>query len=739
MLATGQYVGNGRYELLRMLDKGGMSSVWLAKDSRLHERVALKFLPPEISRDPAALREMQRETTKSRQLSHPNIIRIYDLHESPDEAPFISMEFIEGENLHYLIQSQPQGIFTWEQIKPWVKQLCDALTYAHGEGVIHRDLKPANMMLDAKGRLKLADFGIAMSVNESEKKSDVVLVSGTPAYMSPQQHSGQPAHITDDIYSLGATLYELLTGRPPFHTGDIKTQALQTSLKPLSASLWEQGLTNEIPPDVSALIMACLAKDPSQRPANAEQVSQWIGLKTEFAIAEESSGITSSYLGETTPPPSRRKRGCLIAAGISFALLLAVVAILARAKPQIAESQPSTYPVIKDFGATSNSMAVPIQTAKKNPAKMPGTLDESFNPSVGPNGTVLSMVRQPDGKILLAGSFTKVGTTDRNRIARFNTDGSLDETFGNNTGVFDREIFTIALQADGKVLAGGQFIRWNDQKQEHIARLNRDGSLDKTFLTQVPVRLIASIVPLPNGKILIGGRFTRLEPNGVKRNRIARLNPDGTVDDSFKSGDGAEHAVNRIAIQNDGRIVIGGIFPSFDKRPYAHLARLMADGALDTTFKVGSGLNEDVLALEIQPDGKILVGGSFTVYNGVRYNRIIRLLPDGTPDPAFKAGGDAGANGAVTSIRFEGASRILVAGHFTEYNGTPCSYVVRLKLDGSIDPDFATGPGANATIRTVFHVPQEGLFATGDFTSFDGVPRPRLLKLYSGILTSSKD
>ncbi|MGV3756869.1 MAG: serine/threonine-protein kinase [Verrucomicrobiota bacterium] len=305
-LAPGQLVGHGRYELKRMLDKGGMSSVWLAEDSRLHEKVALKFLPAEIVNDPAAFREMQRETTKSRKFSHPNIIRIYDLHESPDEAPFISMEFIDGENLHNLSGQQPHGFFTWEQLKPWVRQLCDALTYAHGEGVIHRDLKPANMMVEVNGRLKLADFGIAMSVDASKARGNANPINGTLGYISPQQLSGHPAHVTDDIHALGATLYELLTGRRPFHEGDLYEQVMTKKPKPLNETLWEQGLTNDIPSEVSALIIACLAKDPAMRPASAKLVAQWLELKEDTlpAIDITPRGADKVQPTQTVAPPT---------------------------------------------------------------------------------------------------------------------------------------------------------------------------------------------------------------------------------------------------------------------------------------------------------------------------------------------------------------------------------------------------------------------------------------------------
>jgi serine/threonine protein kinase len=154
-------VGAGRFWLIKILGRGGMGVVWLAEDLRLNEQVALKFLPPEIAGDAAALDELRRETRRSRQLTHQHIVRIHDLFEAEGEAPLISMEYVDGRNLSELRVRAEGGVLTWEFLEPLVRQLCDALNYAHGEGVIHRDLKPGNVMLDSRGRVKLADFGIA--------------------------------------------------------------------------------------------------------------------------------------------------------------------------------------------------------------------------------------------------------------------------------------------------------------------------------------------------------------------------------------------------------------------------------------------------------------------------------------------------------------------------------------------------------------------------------------------------
>lgn len=140
-----------RYRLGRILGRGGMGVVWLANDEQLNEPVALKFVPPEIRQDKDALKDLRRETQKSRKLSHPNIIRIHDLNQSEDSEPFISMEFVAGETMSSLRGKQPNGLFTWAALRPLAAQLCAALDYAHSQGIVHRDLKPANLMVTESG------------------------------------------------------------------------------------------------------------------------------------------------------------------------------------------------------------------------------------------------------------------------------------------------------------------------------------------------------------------------------------------------------------------------------------------------------------------------------------------------------------------------------------------------------------------------------------------------------------
>ena len=271
--SAGQKVFN-RYTLAKILGRGGMGVVWLARDEELERDVALKFLLEVVAADKQAIHDLKRETRRSLDLTHPHIIRIYDFLQDATTSA-ISMEFVAGDTLAALKLEQASGHFEEAQLQKWNDQLGGALVYAHTvPQIVHRDLKPANMMVDARGDLKVADFGIAASVSDSVSRVSVQAgTSGTPVYMSPQQMMGERPAVTDDVYALGATLYELLTGRPPFYSGNIIAQ-VQGKLPPTMATRraeLEKG-GEAIPLAWEQTVAACLAKEPQDRPASVAEV-----------------------------------------------------------------------------------------------------------------------------------------------------------------------------------------------------------------------------------------------------------------------------------------------------------------------------------------------------------------------------------------------------------------------------------------------------------------------------------
>jgi|GEM_PF-1534433 len=277
-----------RYSLKKILGRGGMGVVWLAQDEELEREVALKFLPEVVAMDKQAVKDLKRETRRSLELTHPHIIRIYDFVQDTSAAA-ISMEFVSGATLAALKVDQANGHFEVSEIMAWVGQLCEALEYAHTRAeVVHRDLKPANLMVDARGELKVADFGIAASVSDSVSRVSVQAgSSGTPVYMSPQQMMGEPPAVTDDVYAIGSTLFELLTGRPPFYSGNVMMQVMNKVPPTMTARRQELGTNGEdIPEKWEAVIAACLAKEPTDRPRDVAAVLARLLGKTDHGSGE---------------------------------------------------------------------------------------------------------------------------------------------------------------------------------------------------------------------------------------------------------------------------------------------------------------------------------------------------------------------------------------------------------------------------------------------------------------------
>jgi serine/threonine-protein kinase len=282
--ANGQKVF-GRFTLVKILGRGGMGIVWLARDDELERNVALKFLPDLMIQDRAVFDQLKREAKRCLELTHPHIVRIHDfIHD--ERSGCISMEYIDGEMLSNLRAEKEQKVFQPDEIATWTSQLCDALNYAHNEAkIVHRDLKPANLMVSQRGDLKVSDFGISRSLSDSMSRLTMEQGrSGTLAYMSPQQLDGKRGTHLDDIYSLGATIYELLTSKPPFYSGNIDRQIHERVAPSMSERRKELDIESPLIPKVWEDVMAaCLAKDPSQRPQSAAEIARRLQLAGEQA------------------------------------------------------------------------------------------------------------------------------------------------------------------------------------------------------------------------------------------------------------------------------------------------------------------------------------------------------------------------------------------------------------------------------------------------------------------------
>lgn len=350
-----------------------------------------------------------------------------------------------------------------------------------------------------------------------------------------------------------------------------------------------------------------------------------------------------------------------------------------------------------------------------------------FDPGTGANGTIRALARQPDGKIIIAGDFSTYNGVARACIARLNTDGSLDAAFAPAGAGANNSIRTVAVQADGKILIGGDFTTFAGVSRGRVARLDSLGAIDPAFnATSGSSGRIHSLAPAAGGKVVIAGEFTSYD--GVSVSRIIRLNPDSTRDTAFNPGTGADSNVFALAAQSDGKLVLGGSFSQVAQTTRSGVARLAATGAIDATFGATEGFDEDTDTVLRQPDGKLVVGGTFTSVNGTALGRLARVNADGTVDRTFNPGG-AGADGTVSAILRQTDGKLVIAGSFTNYNGVARRRIARLLANGALDTSFDPGTGPNGNINTLLLQPDGRVVLGGVFTFFDGVARNRIARV----------
>ncbi len=374
-----------------------------------------------------------------------------------------------------------------------------------------------------------------------------------------------------------------------------------------------------------------------------------------------------------------------------------------------------------------------------------GSLDGTFSPITGSGGGVEHVALQPDGKVVFGGWFTSIQGIARHGIARVNANGTLDLSFDPGAGVgsfmFRHDgVYTLIVQPDGKVLLGGSFSSIDGTMRNGIAQLNPDGTLDPDYSPGLGVTSpVFALALQPDGSVLLGGAFSSV--NGVARNRVARLRADGTLDLAFNPGteilpvasyDSGVNVVNAILLLPDGKILLGGQF-SFvvDGVRHQSLMRLNADGTLDSTFEPDIGYSI-VAALALQPDGKVLVGGTVAFQsNGTSFYGFVRLDSHGSLDPAFVPGAGTGDSyGKVLALAVQPDGKVLLGGFFQSINGTPRNNLARLNGDGSLDTAFDPSVGYSS-VRGLALQPDGKILLGGSFSSVNGVPRYFVARLDS--------
>src|SRR5215813_67235 len=310
-LDRGTLLSNGRYEILNLLGQGAMGAVYKAKDNELDRWVAIKVIQPMLVSSPAILRRFKQELILARQISHKNVVRIFDIGET-DGMKFITMEYIDGGDLKSLIIER--GKIPPQEAMDIVRQICHALQAAHAEGVVHRDLKPQNIMMDQNGRVVVMDFGIAHS-QETPSMTMTGALMGTPEYMSPEQAKGEKTDSRADIFAVGIILYEMLTGKIPFRAGTVietmykRTQERATPPVDLDPS---------VPVQANRIVMKCLEKDPANRYQTVEEL-----LKDVESVDPDKKIGTLDLVRRRA---ARRSKALAVAAAAAFVLVLAAVA-----------------------------------------------------------------------------------------------------------------------------------------------------------------------------------------------------------------------------------------------------------------------------------------------------------------------------------------------------------------------------------------------------------------------------
>jgi beta-lactam-binding protein with PASTA domain/tRNA A-37 threonylcarbamoyl transferase component Bud32 len=377
-----------RYELGALVGHGGMAEVYRAADTRLGRDVAVKVLRPDLARDPAFLSRFRREAQSAASLNHPMVVAVYDTGQDngvTPPLPYIVMEYVSGRTLREVLQSE--GRITPQRATEIVADVCTALEYSHRAGIIHRDIKPGNVMLTPEGAVKVMDFGIARAIAASTSTvTATAAVMGTAQYLSPEQARGETVDARSDLYSAGVLFYELLTGRPPF-TGDspvaIAYQHVREDPAPPST------LEPDLPPDLDAVVMKSLAKNPDNRYQSAHEMREDLERVLTGTKVLATPILAAPVPGREGPPPARHpNRRRLLYALLALVVLAAVVGAALLARNLLAGPQTATVPNVvnstQDAAVTALQQAGlrPGTTTERESAVQPGLVIEQ-KPAAG--------------------------------------------------------------------------------------------------------------------------------------------------------------------------------------------------------------------------------------------------------------------------------------------------------------------------------------------------------------------
>jgi uncharacterized delta-60 repeat protein len=364
-----------------------------------------------------------------------------------------------------------------------------------------------------------------------------------------------------------------------------------------------------------------------------------------------------------------------------------------------------------------------------------GSIDPTFAISEGFNGAVFRIIQQSDGRLIIGGQFTSYsgsneGTYDG--IINLNEDGTINNNFNINGGVRSINFFAIdsILPLSNKdILVGGDFSRINvfpfTQSISNLVLLDENLNLKQNYPVLGTVR---TIIQQPDNKLVVVGDFTSYSGSAV--NRIVRINPDTTIDPDFNISGGFNSFTLSAIQQSDGKLVVGGSFSSYSGSAVNGIVRINPSGSIDTTFAISEGFNGTgtVRTIIQQSDNKLVVGGDFTSYSGSANNRIVRINPNGTKDTTFVIGTGLN-NTSVRSIVQQSDNKLVVIGNFTTYSGSANNGIVRINPNGTKDTTFAISGGFNGVVYSIIQQSDNKLVVGGDFTSYSGSASNRIVRI----------
>ncbi|HTR40470.1 MAG TPA: protein kinase [Pseudomonadales bacterium] len=728
--APGSRVGGARYLLKRLVGRGEFSELWLARDVKGEKDVALKVLPKAFLQDENLLEHIRQDVRRNGLLKHPHIVSVYELVTDNNTAA-IAMEFMDGWSLATMKVDKLGQCHSPEEIGPWIREACDALAYAHNEfGMVHGDLKPSNLLTSTREGIKVSDFGFAALIRtECSKRGIIKSGYGGIGFLSPQQVMGEPPSKLDDIYSLGATIFDLLTGTPPFYKGEVIAQICSLKAPRMAQRLAELSFQSDPLPVVwEETVAACLAKNPADRPQSVEDVLQMLEGKPIQRIShaddedENVPPVLESAAAQTAPPPVPAEQikipsqleqapvgqtsSKLIALAFAGVVALFLIAALAVA--------------VIHFSKIFNIANV----VSGNPEPQVTTtvlVDTNFNAGTGTDNTIRCMALQQDGKILIAGLFTNFNGVAAEKIVRLTPDGSVDTTF---TPHVPGNVYAIALQPDGQILIGGQGL-WAKHPARKFIRLEPDGSRDGRFHGESAYNSdVRAITIQPDGGTLVGGSFTKVATK--EHHGLVRLNANDQIDDSFNTSTAGSAVVLSIAALPDGKILAAGIFNNFGNSSQTHLVRLSSDGSVDATFNDAAYADKNIRQVLLQKDGKVLACGFSMSINNTASPYITRLNADGSTDPGFHFTGQPGD--AFWSMALQPDGKILIGG-YNETNKEVSPIMTRLNPDGSPDKSFQISDLTGNCIWGIIVQPDGKILVAGAINSLGGTPCGNILRL----------